>query len=61
MSTAYEYKICYGQAMDIEEQVKELSEGGWELHGNHQMTHLNGKAVYSQAMVKEFESPGAWG
>jgi hypothetical protein len=63
MTKAYEYKIVTGQAAEVEKQVQGLSSSGWQLHGGLCMQTPNAPqgGLFAQAMIKEYEQPGAWG
>ncbi len=61
MTRAYEFKIVCGTADQVETQVKDLTAGGWVIHGSHQAFPWNGGITFSQTLVKEYEQPGAWG
>lgn len=63
MINAYEYKIVSGDTRQVEREVKELSGYGWQLHGSPLFMGtggLSGQGHFAQAMIKEYEQPGAW-
>ncbi len=72
MSKAFEYKIVSGHSEDVERQVQGLTCQGWFLHGYLVVTSTYipdpvtmcwdaPTLVFSQALIKEYEQPGAWG
>lgn len=58
---AYQYKIISGSKDSVETGVEELTQSGWEIHGDLQFQNISGIVIYVQAMIKEYEQPGAWG
>jgi hypothetical protein len=49
-----EYKLVQSRNIDeIESQINELANQGWELNGSITPAVLNGQVFYTQTMVRE--------
>ena len=58
---ACEYQLVRGPKEFVETEVEKLTQSNWVLHGGHQVCPFNGVLLFSQALIKEYEQPGAWG
>jgi len=59
-----EYMLISGECIDdLEKRVNTYLEQGWELYSGPTITYNPGKGelICVQAVVREYEQPGAWG
>ena len=62
MNKAFKYKIVTGAQSDVENEVEELTQQGWILHGGLLMgPPANGfSSTFAQTMIKEIRPRAAW-
>jgi len=62
MTTAQEYRLLEANTPDgLTKLVNDLLNGEWKLYGSPAVSNSNLSVHYIQAIVREYEQPGAWG